>query len=163
MGQDWKKELLQPFVQGTVDTLKVQAQLEVKPLDPFEKGTREQPSFQIAGIIGLTSAQFTGAATLCFPEATFLKIMSSMLGEEFKEITDDLQDGAAELLNMIFGQVKTRLNADKGYQLQKAIPTIVTGRTIHTPLLSHSPAVVLPFETSAGTIHLEVTAGDATA
>jgi hypothetical protein len=48
--------------------------------------------------------------------------MGKMLGEEFKAITQDLQTGAAELLNIIFGSAKVVLN-EQGYAIQKAIPT----------------------------------------
>ncbi len=36
--------------------------------------------------------------------------MGGMLGEEIKEINQDIQDGAGELLNIIFGFTKRVLN-----------------------------------------------------
>src|SRR3954464_11630819 len=90
-----------PFVDGTINTLKTQCNVVPTPGSPFIKGTKQQPDFSIAGVIGITSTAFNGTITLCFPEKVFLGAMSKMLGTEFPEITSDLQDGAAELLNII--------------------------------------------------------------
>jgi hypothetical protein len=46
---------IRPFVDGTINTLRVQCSVEAKPESPFMKGTRPQPNFQLAGVIGITS------------------------------------------------------------------------------------------------------------
>src|SRR5271170_5183018 len=120
-----------PFVEGAINTLQTQCSLPVSSGKPFLKGQQPQPDFAIAGVIGITSASFNGTITLCFPEKVFLGAMSKMLGEEFTEITQGLQDGVAELLNIIFGQAKIVLN-QQGHSIQKAIPTVVRGKNIST-------------------------------
>jgi CheY-specific phosphatase CheX len=146
-----------PFVDGTLHTLKVSCSMEAKSLKPFIKGKGEQPSFDIAGVIGLTSSGFVGTIAICFPEKVYLAAMSSMLGENYTSITTELQDGAAELLNMIFGHAKVVLN-QQGHTIQKAIPTVVRGIGLQTNYLGKASVIVLPFSTIAGEIHMEICA-----
>ena len=78
-----------------------------------------------------------------------------MLDEPFKEITDELQDGVAEMLNIIFGHAKAILNT-QGHTIQKAIPTVIRGDNIRTSHLSLSKVMVLSFVTDLGTFQIEI-------
>lgn len=148
-------KFFKPFVDGALTTFKVQCRIEVKHLKPFLKGTQAQPTFDIAGVIGITSPSFNGSVTLCFPKKVYLKIMGNMLGENYQEITDELKDGAAEILNIIYGSAKTILN-QQGFTIQKAIPTVVYGTGLQTAHLGSGPVMVLPFTTEAGEFHIEI-------
>jgi chemotaxis protein CheX len=116
---------------------------------------QQQPSFDIAGVIGLTSEKFNGTIAICFPGSVFLTMMTNMLGETFTEITDDLSDGAAELLNIIYGQAKIVLN-QQGYSIEKAIPTVVRGQNLQTRHITSNKVVVIPFVSETGEIHIEI-------
>jgi len=144
-----------PFIDGTRNTLKIQCGLDIIHDKPFIKGSKPQPDFQIAGVIGITSNAFTGTITICFPAKVYLKIMSNMLGEECKEITKDLQDGAAELMNIIFGSAKVILN-QQGYSIQKAIPTVICGTHLSTTHMGSGTVMVLPFKMEEGEFHIEI-------
>jgi CheY-specific phosphatase CheX len=144
-----------PFIEGTLNTFKVQCKTSATHEAPFFKGTKPQPDFAIAGVIGITSAKFTGTITLCFPEKVFLGMMERMLDEKFAVLTDELQDGVAEMLNIIFGHAKVILN-QQGHTIQKAIPTVIRGDKIHTSHLSASKVVVLSFVTDLGTFQIEI-------
>ena len=148
-------KFFKPFIEGTINTLKIQCSLEITPAKPFIKGTQPQPDFAIAGIIGMTSSAFNGTISLCFPSEVFLGVMSKMLGEEFKVINQDLQDGVAELLNIIFGQAKIALN-NQGYTIQKAIPTVIRGEKIVTTAISKGTVMVLPFDVPFGQFQIEI-------
>lgn len=148
-------QFFNPFLEGTIKTLKVSCRIDAKPGKLFLKGTQPQPSFEIAGIIGITSPTFTGSITLCFPEKVYLSIMSNMLGETFTSLTPELQDGAAELLNMIFGHAKVVLN-QQGHTIQKALPTIIRGANLQTSHLGNPRVMVLPFHTDVGELHVEI-------
>lgn len=148
-----------PFVDGTKHILKVSCQLEAIAGKPFfkKKGDKATLDIDIAGVIGLTSSSFTGTITLCFPGPVYLSMMSNMLGEKFTQITDELQDGAAEVLNMIFGHAKVVLN-QQGHTIQKAIPTVVRGQKLQTTHLGNSKVIVLPFSTESGEFCIEICA-----
>jgi chemotaxis protein CheX len=144
-----------PFVDATIKTLKVQCNTDVSHEKPFIKGTRPQPDYDLAAVIALTSNAFNGTITLSFTKATFLGLMAAMLGEKHAEITPELEDGAAELLNIIFGQAKLTLT-EQGYTVEKAIPTVIRGAGLKTKILSSQPVIVLPFTTSFGVFEIEI-------
>ncbi len=149
-------QFFKPFIDGTRHTLKVQCSIEIKHGKPFFKAQAPQSmTIDIAGVLGLTSPAFRGSVSLCFPKAVFLDVMSKMLGDTFTDITDEMADGAAELLNIIFGQAKRVLN-EQGYALEKAIPTVIRGTNIQTRQLSEAPTVILPFSTDAGEFYIEI-------
>ena len=150
-------EFVNPFIDGTLETLKVQCQIKCKALDPIAKKKDETPPIEteIAGVIGLTSKKFNGSIAICFSQEIFLKAMSNMLGESYKEITKDLEDGAGELLNIIFGYGKRILNAD-GHTLEKALPTVVRGKNITIRHMTARPTILVPFQSEFGSFYIEV-------
>jgi chemotaxis protein CheX len=78
-----------------------------------------------------------------------------MLSDNFTKIDQELHDGAAELLNIIFGQAKVTLN-NQGYSIQKAIPSVISGDRITTATVSKDPVMVLPFRVEFGEFHVEI-------
>lgn len=149
---------INPFVDSTMNTLKVQCSVTVTPQKIYLKDVDDPFSnlnIAIAGVIGLTSKAFNGSIAVCFPKETFLKVLSNMLGETYTDITKDVEDAAGELLNIIFGGAKVVLN-DKGYGIEKAIPTIVRGTDLKVRHLSPNPTMVLPFDSSAGPFAIEI-------
>lgn len=151
-------EFANPFIEATKVTLETQANTPVKIGKPRLKTEGEALTFDIAGVISLTSNAFHGSIAICFPAPVFLAIYSAMLGEKHDVITKEIEDAAGEILNIIFGQAKAVLNAKEGYAIQKAIPTIVRGNTLQVHHLTRTVAVVLPFETAAGQFNLEISA-----
>ena len=81
--------------------------------------------------------------------------MGNMIGETYEVIDKELEDGAGELLNIIFGHAKAILN-NKGYNIQKAIPTIVRGKDLAINHISSNKTIVLPFESPEGPFHIEI-------
>jgi chemotaxis protein CheX len=145
---------ISPFIQSTINTLSVQANTIATCKSPQIKGSQE---FQvdIAGVISLVSDAFVGSISLCFPRATFLKICHNLFGEEHQHINSEIEDAAAELLNMIFGAAKAELNKKQNYQIKKALPTIISGNSLRLKQ-SMGPTIILPFDSDAGLFHLEI-------
>lgn len=153
---------INPFIEGTIHVLKIQCQTAAIASRPILKGSEEM-KFQtdIAGLIGITSPSFSGSIVLRFSEKIFLSLMGKMLGEEYKEITQDLEDGAGELLNMIFGHAKKVLN-DNGHSFEKALPTIVRGSAMSVNHASaQGGAILIPFATDDGMFCMEIGFGKA--
>ena len=151
-------EFINPFVTATQTVLGTQCNIKLNPSRPYIKKPEDKLPMEIAGVISLTAIKFTGTISLCFRAEVFLKIYESMVGEKHEKITPELEDAAGELLNMIFGQAKTILNDQKGYTLEKALPTVMTGDGLKLSHNPGSPVVVLPFESSVGNFHIEVMA-----
>ena len=149
-------EFIKPFMSGVLEVMKVQFNCPCKVLAPTPKNKMAiPPQIDIAGIIGLRGDKFNGSIALGLPENVFLKLMSNMLGEEYKTISEEVEDGAGEMLNMIFGHAKTILN-EKGYSIEKAIPTVVTGKNLTLKSLPSKNTLVIPFESEFGLFYLEV-------
>ena len=148
-------DFINPFLTATQHVLKVQASTASTAGKLSMKQDKTKHMGDISGVIGLVSDTFTGSVVISFPKNTFLKIISRMLGEEYTEINKDIQDGAAELTNMIFGQAKVSLN-EKGYGLKTAIPSVVSGDNHTVQSLTNGPQVVVPFETDVGPFFIEI-------
>ncbi len=147
---------INPFLIATAHVLQVQASTQALAGKPVLKTAGSQLFGDISGVIGLVSDAFVGTVVITFPESTFLKIMSRMLGEEFKELTPEIRDGASELTNIIFGQTKLLLN-EKGFGIRTAIPSVVTGKSHSIQTLSQGgPRVAVPFKTDIGDFEIEI-------
>ena len=147
---------INPFIDGVLETLKIQCGIESQPEKPILKGNyKSEEEYAIAGVIGLTSASFKGSISICFPEKTFLGIMGKMLGDNYSTITDELEDGAGEILNISFGVAKKNLN-EKGYKIEKAIPTVIRGEGVVVKHLVQGKTIILPFQTELGSFCVEI-------
>ena len=144
-----------PFLHATLNTLKVQASIEATPGKPYLKKDDITMSGDVSGVIGIVSETFNGSVVISFPESTFLKVMSGMLGEEITTLSKDILDGAGEITNMIFGQAKVTLN-DRGYGIKMALPTVVSGKGHTLSALSKGPIVVVPFTSPVGNFFVEI-------
>lgn len=151
-------EFVDPFLTATIHVLKVQAQVEASAGKPSLKKAGHCTSGDISGVIGVVSDTFNGSVVISFPQDTFLQIMSSMLGEVYTEINKDIIDGAGELTNIIFGQAKITLN-EKGYGINTAIPSVVSGKNHILSAQTKGPVVVVPFESTAGSFVIEICMG----
>lgn len=145
---------ISPFINATLNALKVQAHVEAKGKSPILK-ENQNFNVDIAGVISLVSDAFVGTISLCFPSQTFLNICSGLFGEDCKEINNEIQDAAGELLNMIFGAAKAEINQKHGYEIKRALPTVIVGNSLKLKQ-SVGPTIVLPFESTAGSFHLEI-------
>ncbi len=148
-------EFINPFLTATVHVLKVQAQIEAAPGQIYMKKRGEVMTGDVSGVIGIISDTFDGSVVISFPEKTFLKVISSMLGEEYTKIDQEIVDGAGELTNMIFGQAKIVLN-EKGYGIKTAIPSVISGKDHSLSALTKGPVVVVPFTTPYGKFFVEI-------
>lgn len=148
-------QFIDPFLAATLHVLEVQAQVQAKAGKIFLKKSNEQLVGDISGVIGVVSDAFNGSVVISFPEATFLKVMSGMLGEEITKMDKEIVDGAGEITNMIFGQAKVVLN-EKGYGIKMAIPSVVTGKGHSLSAMTKGPVVVVPFDSNVGKFFVEI-------
>lgn len=148
-------DFINPFLNATIRVLHVQAKTKITPGKIYLKQEKGHFSGDISGVIGIVSESFNGSVVISFPEKTFLNVISRMLGEEYKEISKEISDGAGELTNMIFGQAKIILN-EKGYGIKTALPSVITGKNHSVESLTSGPIVIVPFESDAGPFFVEI-------
>ena len=111
---------------------------------------------EIIGTLEMESPNFKGRLSLCFPKKTFLKITSNMLGSEYHEITPEIEDSAAELTNIIYGQTK-KILSEQGYSFNKSFPKVVIqNEKIHQLFKDHL-TIYIPFLCEEGKFFVFVT------
>lgn len=150
--------LVTPFLKGVEETFKVQCSLKV--------GVKEVSSL-VAGSTGIDIAATSpvegrdvrGNVSLCFSGPVFLKVMGKMLGEEFESL-EDIADGAAELLNIVFGRAKRLLNLD-GHEIKQAIPSVATGGEVDISFYQRAATTVVTFSSPVGEFRLFVAVDNA--
>lgn len=144
-----------PFLVATATVLKIQSQTVCKAGTPFKREPGESLMGDISGVIDLASDNFSGYVIISFPAETFLKIMSRMLGENYTEMTKEIEDGASEITNIVFGQAKVALN-EKGFGIRTAIPSVISGESLALQNPITGPRVAIPFDTDVGPFVVEV-------
>jgi chemotaxis protein CheX len=147
---------INPFLSAVKEVFSTQVRIDIRPHKPFLAGSGNQPECAIVGLVALNCNQFRGNIALCFNADVFLKIYERMLGEKHETITCEIEDGVAELLNIIYGTAKTVLNREQGLDLKPALPTILTGEKITLRRSPDSQVLILPFESDAGLFHVEI-------
>lgn len=153
------QDYLIQFGQATVKTLEQQCSFACTFGQIQARTAKSNPPIDIAAIIALKGAQFNGTMALCLSDKVFVTLMSNMLGEQIETINSEVQDGASELLNMIFGQGKIALN-QHGHALEMARPSVLTGEQLQRRFAALYNAYVLPFESKLGSFYMEINAQD---
>ncbi|MBL7715606.1 MAG: chemotaxis protein CheX [Bdellovibrionales bacterium] len=146
---------LGPFIGAAMKTVRDMCgmECELEYQGPRDKTTKKP--VDIAGTIGLTGKEFRGAMIVSFPKATFLSLMARLLKERHREITPELEDGAAELTNIIFGLAKTHLN-QAGHSFSMAIPSVLRGDELETNIsASFTDGQTVIISTFSGPFYIE--------
>ena len=144
---------INPFLNGTLEVLKKMAFMDAVPGKPSLKKD-EAALGDVSGIIGITGDAI-GSLALSFSEKCICKIVSNMLGEDFREVTKEIIDAAGELTNMVSGASRTQLEK-MGMSVHAAIPTVVHGQGHTITHILKSPSLVIPFSTAAGPFFIDV-------
>lgn len=77
----------------------------------------------VVASIGLAGT-LEGSLTLIFSGQVACKMVSRMLSSELTEITQDVLDGSGEMVNILAGGIKTRLD-NTGYSFELSIPSVL--------------------------------------
>ncbi|MFQ5560356.1 MAG: chemotaxis protein CheX [Nitrospinota bacterium] len=133
---------INPFLNATVRVLETMAFVKPTPGKPFLKKDKLTRG-DISGIIGLTGEK-KGAIVLSLSKEAAIKIVSSMLGETYTSLTDEITDAIGELTNIIAGDARREL-AEGGHTFEAGIPTITTGKGHAIETITKGPVVAIPF------------------
>lgn len=144
--------MINPFLEAAVNVLSTMAMITPKTGKPYLKKDKVAIG-DISGIIGMTG-HTKGVVVLSFSEGAICKIVGSMLGEEYTEITADVSDAVGELTNMISGDARRRL-AEAGYTFEAGLPTIVSGKGHEIESVTSGPVIVMPFTVEEHSFVLE--------
>jgi chemotaxis protein CheX len=148
-----KAEILNSFISSALEVLQTMAGLEPRTGSPRLKG-REERSYDISGIIGLTG-QVQGFVVLSLCESAALHVVSSFVGEPVAHVDEQVKDAVGELTNMFAGGAKRVLAAAR-YDLRISIPSVVVGEGHVISRPRGVPCLEIPFETEAGPFSVEL-------
>jgi chemotaxis protein CheX len=148
-----KVEIINSFLEATVSVIKTMSSVDLAPGKPFlKKGSIS--TGDISGIVGMTG-ESEGSLSLSFSKECILHIVSSMFGEPFTEITEEVKDAVGEFTNMISGDARRRLET-AGILYQGAIPSVITGPGHEIRHVTKDPIISIPFDSANGGFHLEL-------
>ena len=145
--------LVNPFIEATLHVLSSMAFVKAKAGNPFLKKDNIAQG-DVTGIVGLIG-EARGTISVSFTEECILSIVSSMFGEEVSEINEEVKDAVGEILNIVSGQARQKLETH-GRILKGAIPTVISGKNHSITHITKQSIVAVPFETDNGTFTIEI-------
>ncbi len=146
-------KIINPFINATTNVLETMAFTKSEAGKPFIKEDCTAKG-DITGVIGITGEK-NGTISVTFDQASILKIVSNMFGEDITEINSDIADAVGELTNMISGQARKELE-EIGKVFHAAIPSVITGKNHTIVHMSNGPKIAIPFKTDDGNFTIEV-------
>lgn len=149
-------DLIQPFILALVDYINIQYSMPVRAGNPYLKGAGAELTKDCCALFGVLGDSASALVSVCFPTPVLLQLMGNLFGEKYETVTPEVEDGLMELVNVVFGQVKKKVN-EKGMLVNRVIPSVVVGSAMRFKYLTSGKSVIVPFEMSLGTFHLEIT------
>lgn len=146
-------QVVNPFIDATIHVLSSLAFTNAHVGKPYLKKDFVAQG-DVSGIVGL-SGDFKGTISVTFTKKCILKIVSKMFGEEIEEINDDVKDAVGEILNIVSGHGRQKLE-NMGKTLKGAIPTVITGKNHMITHMTSHPIIAVPFSTENGDFTFEV-------
>lgn len=145
------------LIESIQDTFTVQANtpieiLQVKAMDVADSSNENS---DLIAAIGMNSGKISGTVAICFPKTTFLGVVNRMLGENYTEITNENSDAASEILNILYGGARVKINK-AGHDFTPAIPTVTRGKSLRIAHGDSKKVVRIDCRCEFGTLHVEV-------
>lgn len=146
-------KLVAAVVMAAKDAFKTMVFMDLQEGAAYQSNGKRPPT-NCTGLIGL-SGKLTGAVAVHFPESFAIKVVSSMLGESIKELSQDVRDGIGEITNLVAGGIKTILSRD-GLDFDISVPTVFSGENMTSQMMLQSPSVIVPFSCSGESFCVEL-------
>lgn len=148
-------DFINPFIDSSMKTLNGLCGVSnIEAQKPYLLGD-EKLDIDISGTLAISSPYFKGSIAITFHDDVYKQVVSKMLEENIGEIDIDNQDGAAEIINIIFGQTKAVLN-QRGYKLDRAIPSVLRGKGHKIYSNSKIPVLLVPFRSDLGNFWMQI-------
>ncbi|MDA8793407.1 chemotaxis protein CheX, partial [Bacteriovoracaceae bacterium] len=150
---------INPFINCSLKVVEAMSKCQnIKAHKPYLLSPEEILPIEISGTLDINSPYFNGMMAISFNESTYKTVLANMLSiteEEVGTINKDNQDGAAELINIIYGQTKIILNQE-GYDLQKALPSVIRGKDHKVNVSQKAPILCIPIDLDKNRIFIQL-------
>lgn len=147
-----RADLAQPFVLAAKGVLEQELGADIgRGRVRVERG-----DFEAGGVTAVTgiTGSVSGAVLYRMSEATALAIVGRMMGQPFSELDALARSGVGELGNVIAGRAGVLLDR-AGVHAEVTPPVLIVGRGGLMSSLN-IPRLLVPLETSVGTIDLQI-------
>ena len=95
-------------------------------LDSFQKVKQYALVGDASGLVGMVQDELEGNLAISFHLPVIARVFAQLYPGQIQTVNEDVRQGVAEIANMVYGQLKVRLNA-RGYDLKMALPNFITG------------------------------------
>lgn len=141
-----KKEYINPFIESTLKSLEMMAQITAIQGDIVIK-QELSTSYDISAIVRL-SGEVEGSIIVSMSKNVACHVSSNLLMEEITELNDDAQDAIGEMGNIIVGDARRALVA-MGKNVTISLPEIILGKG-HVVASEGASYLSIPFSTEFG-------------
>jgi chemotaxis protein CheX len=146
-----KVEYINPFLTSTLTVFDTMLGCKLERRTPYLKNGN-QPQHEVSGVIGL-SGMAQGTVVLGLSREAAISATEILLQERPAEINGDVTDAIGELVNIIAGSAKAKL---EHMNLSLSLPTVITGKFHCIEFPSKVTPICIPFESAWGMIDVEV-------
>ncbi|MFH1146254.1 MAG: chemotaxis protein CheX, partial [Pseudomonadota bacterium] len=147
--------LINPFVEATLNILETMAQTKAEAGKPYVKEDSVARG-DVSAIIGMVG-EISGMVSVSFSAKCIISVASRMLGEKITQ-KDDIRDAVGEITNMVSGRARCLLE-QQGRTLAGTLPTVIMGKNHTLVHMSDSPVLAIPFTTDSGDFTIELSFG----
>lgn len=147
-------DFVNPFIDSCIATLNEMCGVNDILAQKPHLLSEDDLDIQISGTINVASPFFKGTIALSFQSQVYEGIIAQMLEVESNTIDLETDDGAAEILNVIYGRSKVKLN-EHGYRLERVIPKVMRGNG-HKISKAKIPTLLVPFQSKAGDFYIQI-------
>jgi chemotaxis protein CheX len=129
---------------ATRDVFRTMLNLTLEELPYHEEPDPPEPFDGVVSIVGI-GGTWIGTGRISSPPELACKLAEAMLMTPYESINEEVLDAAAEIANMIIGNVKTTLEEKLG-PLALSVPTVIFGRNYRTHSSGMHTWTVVPFQ-----------------
>ena len=150
-----KAELVNPFIESAQDIFATMLSSEAKR-GPVGLSDSEGDKGDLVALIGI-SGRATGTCALSLPASTALNIVGQLMGSEYETMNDEVTDGIAEVVNMLGGGAKAKMNTNGATPMELSLPTVVSGDNYKVKYPTKTTWLEVPFDSSLGPFVVRIT------
>lgn len=149
-----RAEFINPFIESVYDLFKTMLGCEARRGE-VSLARSVSSGHEVIALIGL-SGIVRGTVALAFPARTALHMVNRLLGVETIGVNDEVLDAVAELVNIVAGGAKAKLNGETGTPISLSLPTVVQGKDYSVEYPSYAKWLDVPFTSELGPFTLRV-------
>lgn len=150
-----KVEYINPFIESVYEVFSTMLCAQVSrgtvAISRGAEGTKE-----IVALIGF-SGPARGMLTLSFPVKTALGIVNRLLDADYRTVDETVSDAIAEMVNIVGGSAKARINTGNESPIDLSLPGVVRGDNFSVDNPLKTVWLEVPFQSDLGPFTMRVT------